>query len=204
MSQSASSDQRSKRELRRGVLAVRAALTADDVQESARSLARHVLELPELAHVTSVAAYVSVGTEPGTGPLLEALRDRGVSVLLPLLLPDNDLDWAPYEGPETLVRAERGLLEPSGPRLGPDAVTGVDAVLLPGLAADRRGLRLGRGAGCYDRVLARLAASGARPVRAVLLYEGELLDHVPGEAHDRPVVLAVTPGGVHRFGGDPA
>lgn len=114
MSQSASSDQRSKRELRRGVLAVRAALTADDVQESARSLARHVLELPELAHVTSVAAYVSVGTEPGTGPLLEALRDRGVSVLLPLLLPDNDLDWAPYEGPGRSYGPNAGCWSPPG------------------------------------------------------------------------------------------
>ena len=204
MSQSASSDQGSKRELRRGVLAVRAALSADDVRESARDIARQVLELPELAGVSSVAAYASVGTEPGTGPLLEALRGRGVRVLLPVLLPDNDLDWALYDGAGTLARAGRGLLEPSGARLGPDAVTGVDAVLLPGLAADRRGLRLGRGAGCYDRVLARLAASGADPLRAVLLYEGELLAHVPEEEHDRPVGLAVTPRGVHRFGGGPA
>ena len=111
----------------------------------------------------TVAAYVSVGREPGTRPLLEALRARGVRVLLPVLLPDNDLDWGVYEGAEQLVRAGRGLLEPAGPRLGPEAVTEADAVLLPGLAVDGQGIRLGRGGGSYDRVLARLGAAGARP-----------------------------------------
>ncbi|MGI5352964.1 5-formyltetrahydrofolate cyclo-ligase [Streptomyces sp. CA-250714] len=190
---------RSKRELRRAVLSVRRTLTPDDLQAAARSLARHVLELPELTGVTTVAAYVSVGSEPGTGPLLEELRGRGVRVLLPVLQEDNDLDWAVYEGPEALVPAGRGLREPSGARLDPEAVTQADAVLLPGLAVDRSGLRLGRGAGCYDRVLARLADRGAQPACAVLLYDGEVVDRIEGEEHDRRVQMAVTPSGVHRF-----
>ncbi|UNZ18834.1 5-formyltetrahydrofolate cyclo-ligase [Streptomyces sp. 891-h] len=190
---------RSKRELRRAVLAVRRTLTADDLQAAARSLARHVLELPEMAGARTVAGYVSVGSEPGTGPLLEALRSRGVRVLLPVLQEDNDLDWADYEGPDALVAAGRGLLEPSGTRLGPEAVAEADVVLLPGLAVDRGGLRLGRGAGCYDRVLARLAAHRVRPFCAVLLYDGEVVDRLEGEEHDRRVATAVTPGGVHRF-----
>ena len=125
---------------------------------------QRALELPELAEARTVAAYVSVGREPGTRALLDALRARGVRVLLPVLLPDNDLDWAAYEGPDALARAGRGLLEPAGPRLGPDAVTGADAVLLPGLAVDGGGMRLGRGGGSYDRVLARLARGGRGPV----------------------------------------
>ncbi|MBO8193354.1 5-formyltetrahydrofolate cyclo-ligase [Streptomyces oryzae] len=191
---------RSKRELRRTVLSVRRTLTPDDLQAAALALARHVLELPELSGATTVAAYVSVGSEPGTGPLLEALSERGVRVLLPVLQEDNDLDWALYEGPQKLVAAGRGLREPSGRRLGPEAVTQTDAVLLPGLAVDRSGLRLGRGAGCYDRVLARLAAHGAQPACAVLLYDGEVVDRIDGEEHDRRVETAVTPSGVHRFG----
>ncbi|MFE0762746.1 5-formyltetrahydrofolate cyclo-ligase [Streptomyces smyrnaeus] len=196
----------SKRELRRAVLSVRRTLTADDLQAAAHALARHVLELPELAGAATVAGYVSVGSEPGTGPLLEALRGRGVRVLLPVLREDNDLDWAAYEGPDALVAAGRGLREPSGARLGPEAVTQADAVLLPGLAVDRGGLRLGRGAGCYDRVLTRLAARGAQPACAVLLYDGEVVDRIEGEEHDRRVDTAVTPSGVHRFGvtGGPA
>lgn len=192
-----------KRELRRSVLAVRRTLTPDDRQEAAEALARRVLALPELGTARTVAAYVSVGSEPGTGPLLQALSDRAVRLLLPVLLPDNDLDWAPYEGPGHLLAAGRGLLEPTGARLGPEAVTRADAVLLPGLAVDRRGLRLGRGAGCYDRVLARLAASGSQPACAVLLYDGEVVDHIDGEAHDRRVPTAVTPGGVVRLDAGP-
>lgn len=163
-----------KRTLRQEYLAVRSRLTADDVREAAAALADRALELPELSRARTVAAYVSVGTEPGTLTLLDALRERGVRVLLPALLPDNDLDWGAYTGEGSVARVQHGgkmaLFEPSGERLGPDAVTGADVVLLPGLAVDGRGMRLGRGGGSYDRVLApgaRGRTTGARgaPVR---------------------------------------
>ncbi|CAM5476306.1 5-formyltetrahydrofolate cyclo-ligase OS=Streptomyces rutgersensis OX=53451 GN=F0345_17555 PE=3 SV=1 [Streptomyces diastaticus subsp. diastaticus] len=193
-----------KRRLRRELLAVRSRLTGEDARETAAVLARHALLLPELAGAGTVAAYVSVGGEPGTRALLEELRARGTRVLLPVLLPDDDLDWAVYEGPDSLAEVGRAgltLREPSGPRLGPEAVTGVDAVLLPGLAADRAGRRLGRGGGSYDRVLARLAAAGADPALLVLLHDHELLAEVPAEPHDRPVHVVLTPSGPHRVRG---
>ncbi|MFE5583350.1 5-formyltetrahydrofolate cyclo-ligase [Kitasatospora sp. NPDC056531] len=187
-----------KSDLRTRLLTRRRALSAEARAETALALAGHAWELA--AAGATVAAYVSVGAEPGTRPLLDALREEGVRVLLPVLLADNDLDWAEYAGPGALAPAGRGLLEPVGPRLGPEAVTGASLVLLPGLAVDRDGLRLGRGGGSYDRVLARLERAGARPVLAVLLYEHELLERVPAESHDRPVDLAVTPSGVRTFG----
>jgi 5-formyltetrahydrofolate cyclo-ligase len=194
-----------KRELRRSLLAARDALGADEVRRAARELASRALELPELARARTVAAYVSVGTEPGTLALLDALRARGVRVLLPVLLPDNDLDWGAYAGEDSLTRVRHGgrmaLLEPSGPRLGPQAVTDADVVLLPGVAVDARGVRLGRGGGSYDRVLARLERAGAHPALVVLLYDGEVVAHVPDQPHDRPVKAVVTPSGVRRFGG---
>jgi 5-formyltetrahydrofolate cyclo-ligase len=97
------------------------------------------------------------------------------------------------------VRAGRGLLEPDGERLGVDAVLEADAVLLPGLAVDARGMRLGRGGGSYDRVLSRLAAAGADPALVVLLYANEVLARVPEEPHDHPVHAVVTPTAVRRF-----
>lgn len=162
-------------------------------------LSRGAVNLPELADARTVAAYVSVGREPGTRALLDALHARGVRVLLPVLLPDNDLDWAAYEGDDGLVPAARGLLEPDGPRLGPDAVLDADVVLLPGLAVDGRGMRLGRGGGSYDRVLARLATAGAHPALVVLLYDNEVVAQVPVEPHDHPVDAVVTPAGARRF-----
>ncbi|MFE0043187.1 5-formyltetrahydrofolate cyclo-ligase [Streptomyces albireticuli] len=188
-----------KGELRKSLLAVRAGLTPDELEVSGTALTGRALGLPEITEAGTVAAYVSVGREPGTRALLDALRERGVRVLLPVLLDDNDLDWARYEGPDSLVRAGRGLLEPAAERLGPDAVTGADTVLLPGLAVDGRGMRLGRGGGSYDRVLERLDRAGVAPVRVVLLYDHEVLALVPEEPHDRPVDLVVTPGGVRRF-----
>ncbi|ANH91971.1 MULTISPECIES: 5-formyltetrahydrofolate cyclo-ligase [unclassified Streptomyces] len=192
-----------KRALRQELLAARDRLTADDVREAGEALARRALELPELAQARTVAAYVSVGTEPGTLALLDALRARGVRVLLPALLPDNDLDWGAYAGEGSLARVRHGgrmaLFEPAGQRLGPDAVTAADVVLLPGLAADGRGMRLGRGGGSYDRVLARLERAQARPALVVLLYDREVVGHVPAEPHDRPVQAVVTPSGVRRL-----
>ncbi|WP_455351245.1 5-formyltetrahydrofolate cyclo-ligase [Streptomyces sp. SYSU K217416] len=198
-------DQSSKSDIRRELLAARARLSQEDAGKAAAVLARRALELPELTRAGTVAAYVSVGREPGTHALLDALRTRGVRVLLPVLMADNDLDWGTYEGAERLVRAHHpgkiSLLEPAGPRRGPDAVLTAGAVLLPGLAVDSRGMRLGRGGGSYDRVLARLARADAHPALVVLLYDNEVVARVPEEPHDHPVHAVVTPGGVTRFGG---
>ncbi|MFF5704535.1 5-formyltetrahydrofolate cyclo-ligase [Streptomyces sp. NPDC012794] len=192
-----------KASLRRELLSARRALSPGAREAAARALSRSALTLPELAGARTVAAYVSVGAEPGTRELLDALRAAGKRVLLPLLLPDNDLDWAAYEGPDSLAEAahpgKMRLLEPSGSPLGPDAVTGADAVLLPGLAVDGRGMRLGRGGGSYDRVLARLERAGAHPALVVLLYDEEVVARVPEEPHDHPVQAVATPSGVVRF-----
>jgi 5-formyltetrahydrofolate cyclo-ligase len=167
-----------------------------EVSRSALALAEQLLATPEVRRAATVAAYVSVGTEPGTGPLLDRLRDLGRRVIVPVVLPDLDLDWAVYDGPGSLVRARRGLLEPEGPRLGPSAVATADVVLTPGLAVDRTGMRLGQGGGCYDRALGRVPVG---TFTCTLLYDDELVEEVPAGDHDRPVSAAVTPSGVIRL-----
>lgn len=163
------------------------------VSEAARDIAAHLLALPEVRRAATVAAYVSVGGEPGTGPLLDGLRAAGKRVIVPVLQPDNDLDWAVYVSPTDLVDAGRGLLEPAGERLGPDAIGTADVVLVPGLAAARDGARLGRGGGSYDRALGRVPVG---TFTCVLLYDDEVGVAVPVEPHDRPVGWAATPSGV--------
>jgi 5-formyltetrahydrofolate cyclo-ligase len=169
-----------------------------DVVAAARGLADVLLEAPEVRRAASVAAYVSIGHEPGTGPLLDGLVAAGKRVILPVLLPDGDLDWAVYTGPDDLAPARLGLLEPTGPTLGPDAVATPDAVLVPGLAVARDGMRLGRGGGSYDRALGRIPVG---TFTCVLLYDGEVGLDVPREPHDRPVTAAATPRGILRFAG---
>ena len=160
----------------------------------AEALADHALAWDVVRRARTVTAYVSVGAEPGTGPLLERLHAAGVRVLLPVVLPDLDLDWAAYTGPGSMGPAGRlGLREPIGPRLGVEAVRDAEVLLVPGLAVSRAGARLGRGGGCYDRALAR---AGGRPV-AVLLHDDEVGLDVPTAPHDRPVTHAISPRGVH-------
>ena len=183
--------QQDKALLRARLLAARAALSSDDRREAGRLIRDELLSLPQLQMAGTVAAYYSVGAEPDTRGLVYALWKRGTYVLLPLLLPDGDLDWASYEGPDSLVPGPRGLAEPGEPRRGPEAVARADGVLAPALAVDHAGNRLGRGGGSYDRALARVAP--LIPVIA-LLYDDELLGHVPAESHDTPVRAAVRPG----------
>jgi 5-formyltetrahydrofolate cyclo-ligase len=177
--------------LRARLLADRRGLSADERREAGRLIRDALLELPELQMAGTVAAYYSVGAEPDTRGLVYALWKRGTYVLLPLLLPDGDLDWASYEGPDSLVPGPRGLAEPGEPPRGPGAVARADVVLAPALAVDHAGNRLGRGGGCYDRALARVSA--LIPV-IVPLYDAELLGRVPAEPHDTPVRAVVRPG----------
>jgi 5-formyltetrahydrofolate cyclo-ligase len=165
--------------------------------EAARAIAGHLLATPEVQRAATVAAYVSIPGEPGTGHLLDALLEAGRRVLLPVVLPDFDRDWGVSRGEGSLHAARRGLLEPDGDTLGPDAIAGVDAVLVPGLAVSHDGLRLGHGAGCYDRALARVPVG---TFTCVLLHDDEVGVDVPAEPHDRRVAAAATPAGVIRLG----
>lgn len=185
-----------KKVVRRELAGRRRALSPTQLRQSAEQLRDVVLGLPEIRSAATVACYVSVGDEPGTGPLLEALRDAGKRVLAPITNPDMTLDWAEYTGPDGLAEARFGLLEPVGRRLGTAAVTTTDVVLLPATAVDPAGVRLGRGGGCYDRVLAMLPNSA---VTCALLHQDEVLDEVPAEPHDRKVQIAATPAGAVRF-----
>ena len=180
-----------KAALRTRLLTARAELPRDQRTAAGRAIRDALLERPEVQMAGTIAAYYSVGAEPDTRGLLFALWKRGSYVLLPLLRPDGDLDWASYEGPESLVPGPRGLLEPGEPPRGPGAVARADVVLAPALAVDRAGNRLGRGGGSYDRALARV---GPLVPLIALVYDAELLDRVPAEPHDVKVRAAVSPG----------
>ena len=186
-----------KAELRRLLLAVRRELGPAEVAAAGRSIRDAVLDLPETQMAGTVAGYWSIGAEPDTHGLLFALWKRGTYVLLPVLLPDGDLDWASYEGPDSLRPGLRGLMEPTEACEVLPLCRSADLVLVPALAVDQSGLRLGRGGGSYDRALARV---GAQVPTVALLYDAELLDRVPAGPHDQRVRMVARPSaGVTRL-----
>jgi 5-formyltetrahydrofolate cyclo-ligase len=178
-----------KDEWRNRVLAARRELSADARDREATSLAERVAKLGHAGQ--TVCCYVPVGTEPGSPAMLDALAARGVRVLLPVVTGLEPLDWAAYTGPDSLVPGPFGLREPTGAPLGPHALAEADLVLVPALAVDRTGIRLGRGAGHYDRSLPLVDRD--TPVIAVV-RDDELVDRLPAEAHDVRMTSALAPG----------
>ena len=134
-----------------------------------------------------ICAYVPVGSEPGGPTLVSTLVAAGHEVLLPVVPgARGPLEWARFDG--TFARGPLGLREPTGVRLGVEAIGTAALVFVPGLAVDRRGVRLGRGAGYYDRSLPFATA----PL-VMLLDDDELVERLPAEPHDHLVTAALVP-----------
>jgi 5-formyltetrahydrofolate cyclo-ligase len=173
-----------KTALRTVVAAARAARTEWQRDQDRAAIRRHVLAECRAGRVrpgSLIAAYEPLRTEPGSTELLADLTAEGYRLIVPVTLPDRDLDW-------TAWRSTGG----SGPGLGVDSVAAAALVLVPAFAVDPAGHRLGRGGGSYDRALARVPAG--TPV-AALLYRDELVADVPVDSWDLPVTAVVTPDG---------
>lgn len=177
-----------KAQWRRRLLAARRALPPDVHEARARALAAAAVQLAA-GRAGPVCAYLPIGSEPGTPALVEALAAAGHEVLLPVVpTVAGPLDWALFDGVKALVAGPLGLQEPAGPRLGSAAIGRAGLVLVPALAADHRGARLGRGGGFYDRTLG--LAAPATPL-VVLLNDDELVTELPAEPHDVRVTAAL-------------
>lgn len=178
-----------KDELREGLLFRRRARSTAKRAAAADAVATALVN--GLRGVRSLAAFVPDPSEPGAGRLPDAYAELGARVLLPVIPSEGRiLDWAIYTG--ELERGRFGLSHPVGPRLGSTAIAEADAVVVPALAVDRSGIRLGRGGGYYDRALVH-----ARPdaVLVTVVFDDERVEELPREDHDRPVTAVVTPSG---------
>ncbi|MFD3505962.1 5-formyltetrahydrofolate cyclo-ligase [Nocardia sp. NPDC058666] len=190
--------ERTKYAWRGEILATRAQVDPAEHAVDAAALARAASGLATADEV--VCAYVPVRGEPGDLRMLDALRERGATVLLPVTGEPGPLSWARYEGADSLRKARYGLLEPATETLPPAVVAEAVTILVPALAVDRRGVRLGRGAGYYDRTLGAARAD----VRLIaVVRDNELVDRLPEEPHDRRMGWVLTPsGGLEQLGRD--
>ncbi len=167
---------------------------------AAQALAAHTLALPEVQAASCISVYASRPSEPGTLPLIAALSERGVRVLIPLLGDGLQRGWGEYMGASDLTsRAPGRPPEPSSPFLPQIAIADADVVISPALAVDPTGTRLGHGGGWYDRCLVDARKDA---LLLAFCFPEELRvagDPVPREAHDFPVHGVVTPEGVTLF-----
>jgi 5-formyltetrahydrofolate cyclo-ligase len=166
--------------------ALRRAVPPGEARRAGAEVARRLLALPELAGAARVALYAARPDELPTADLLEALRARGRATCFPRVGPDGGLEFAAADRFEDLAFGRYGVAEPKGPatELGPG-----DAVVVPGLAFDGAGRRLGRGGGYYDRTF---PAGRPGPFLVGVGYAFQRVDEVPAEAHDRRMDAVVT------------
>ena len=176
-----------KRELRRRVLHERDAIPEPVRDAESALVTKRLLDLPELKDARTVAAFSSFGSEVDTAPMIRALHERGVVVLLPFV-DGSVLRMAEHRPGDRLVPTSFGAAEPVT-RIPADLAS-IDVVVVPGLAFDRRGNRSGYGRGYYDAFLPSL---GPDALRVGIAFALQILDNVPHGAGDEPVDLIVTP-----------
>ena len=151
-----------------------------------REVERRVLDAPDIEAGACVFVFRSFGSEVSTLGLIERLAERGCPVCLPVI-EAGALAAAGYRRGDPLVTAWYGAMEPRLREIVDPA--GVDVVVVPGLAFDREGFRLGYGAGYYDRYLRRV-----RPLvpRLAIGFHQQVVDHVPHGPNDERVDAVIT------------
>lgn len=160
---------------------------------------RHLTEtltdhtLQAVGDARTVAAYISGDDEPATTRIVATLQGNGVRVLLPVLGPGLARAWAYFRGFDDLEQRAPGRPpEPSGPILPADAIKDAEAVIVPSLAVDGLGTRLGQGGGWYDRMLALIDEDV--PTFAMLFHHELIRDqNLPRAEFDIPVKAVITP-----------
>ena len=174
-----------KKALRREIGAKKSALTARGIEGRSRVLAERLFSTEQYRRARSLYAYLSFNQEVRTDPIIERAWADGKRVAVPKVTGD-DMAFIWIDGFDALAAGYRGIPEPIGD--GPVADDPRALVLMPGLAFDPDGHRVGYGGGFYDRFLAK---EPDHPLVA-LCYDFQLFDHLDVESHDVPVDLVIT------------
>ena len=178
-----------KRQLRRIVKAAKESLSPAEKRVSAESIGRAIEALPQFAAARRILLYHSLPDEVATHIWIQKWQHTK-TLYLPVVEGDT-LRVCPCEG--DLHTGAYGIKEPGGESLADLSV--IDLVIVPGVAFDADGNRLGRGKGYYDRLLPQIAAP-----RVGVAYDCQIVEHIPADPHDIPMTLVVTPGRIYTTG----
>jgi len=182
----------SKPELRAHFRAARQAIEPADRLQREASIRQHLAQAPELLAARCVAAFMAFDGEPDIGPLLTQWQAKGIRVALPLIDRQSGLSFREWPAGTALQKNWYGIDEPrAGARL---AISALDVMLVPLVAWDGRGNRLGMGAGYYDRALEPCRAS-LQPLRVGVAFAVQRAERLPADELDVPLHAVVTEAG---------
>ena len=183
-----------KGELRRSLRARRRALSKEEQERATQAVYARIRALAPYRAAHSIMAYMACRGELSLAPVLEDIWARGKALLLPRCEASDIMTARQVDSPSQLAPGAYGVMEPSEACevVSPQEI---DLILVPGVAFDRRGGRLGQGGGYYDRFLAETPA-----LRVGICHDFALLERVPTQAHDRFMDCIITPGAC-CFGG---
>ena len=182
-----------KQTLRESLLPQRDALTADEVAAASGAIRERIVTSPFYAEAGCINCYVSFGREVDTHRLINRALGDGKRLSVPLCRKGRQLVHREIRSLDDLSPSRFGLLEPTNPDLPEVASSDFDLVLIPGLAFDLSGNRIGFGAGYYDGFLSRTSAP-----KVALAYDFQVLDTIPTEPHDVPLDAIITQSRIHH------
>ena len=177
----------SKKQIRNAIKKRRSELSLGEVRARSDHVIARLTGREVYLCAKCVASYVSISKEVDTHILIDLALDRGKRVAVPVVKPNRTLIHREIRGLAELRPSGFGLLEPSGEEGGVVPPDAFDIVLVPGLAFDRAGNRVGSGGGYYDRFL-----SMANAVKIGLAYDFQLFDRLPAFPRDIPMDLVIT------------
>jgi 5-formyltetrahydrofolate cyclo-ligase len=152
----------------------------------------NLLDIPEITNAKIIASYISYGKEPSTLIINKSLISLGKKIILPRVT-GEELQWRFWEGSDSELEINNGISEPTGPLVTNLGL--IDCIVVPALAVDIRGVRLGKGGGFYDRTLVHFSGFSV-----ALIYSNELSSKpLPLEDFDIKVQAALTPEKLSRF-----
>ncbi len=176
-----------KQVLRSRLSDIRAKRTVAELALAAESISNH--DWKNILPGQNIGCYASLPTEPPTGLLRKELLSLGCAVYLPIITESNELLWGKDCEPFSTNRF--GITEPENGELSTGQIS---CVIIPALAVDKFGNRLGRGAGYFDKALSTVASfAEGGPLRIAVVFDDEVLPEIPCEPHDQKIDLIVTP-----------
>ena len=185
-----------KQALRAEIRERRRAMSEHERAADTLAITEHLKHLVAARGVKKLSCYLATTSEPETRPFLTWAYENNIEVLLPVPRDDGLLDWAIANDTPDENIGMFGLPEPTGELLGPIAINGVDLIIVPASAVDKKGVRMGWGRGYFDKTLGSM---GKRPPVYAIVFDGEYVDSLPREVHDQPVIGVVTPSALITF-----